>query len=195
MLNFLVLLVLGHAALSHSNMIDAKVLNVGKELKKEILPLHMGSCVYQLQGLQSDKWYEVKISYPASIPAAFSIRLRRGKSDLNLNVGRKLLNTEKLIFKANSLDLLNDQGGLFVEVNVDPEGVVAIPGVHERKYVVFNIVCDELLLGIPYEAWFVVMLVVLCLGVAFVVPSFLPPYLLAKNQKPHGVQQVSSKDS
>lgn len=55
MLNFLVLLVLGHAALSHSNMIDAKVLNVGKELKKEILPLHMGSCVYQLQGLQSDK--------------------------------------------------------------------------------------------------------------------------------------------
>jgi len=43
-------------------------------------------------------------------------------------------------------------------------------------------VCDELLLGIPYKAWWVVALAVLCLGIAFVVPSFLPLYLLPKNQ-------------
>lgn len=46
---------------------DTKVLQVGKELRKESLPLEMGSCLYQLQGLQPHKWYEVKISYPASV--------------------------------------------------------------------------------------------------------------------------------
>lgn len=46
---------------------DTKILLVGKELMKETLPLEMGSCLYQLKGLQSNKWYEVKISYPASV--------------------------------------------------------------------------------------------------------------------------------
>lgn len=46
---------------------DGKVLNVGEELWKETLPLKMGSRLYQLQGLKPDTWYEVKISYPASV--------------------------------------------------------------------------------------------------------------------------------
>jgi membrane-anchored glycerophosphoryl diester phosphodiesterase (GDPDase) len=44
-------------------------------------------------------------------------------------------------------------------------------------------VCDELLLGIPYKAWWVVALAILCLGIAFTVPSFLPLYLLPKNEE------------
>lgn len=46
---------------------DIKVLTVGKELWKETLPLQMGSRMYQLQGLKSHTWFEVKISYPASV--------------------------------------------------------------------------------------------------------------------------------
>lgn len=46
---------------------EGKVLKVGEELWKETLPLHMGSRLYQLQGLKSFNWYEVKISYPASV--------------------------------------------------------------------------------------------------------------------------------
>lgn len=88
---------------------DTKVLHVGKELRMEILPLEMGSCLYQLQGLQSHKWYEVKISYPASIPTSFSLQLRKGISDVGMTSGRKLLNTEKLIFKTDRLDNINDQ--------------------------------------------------------------------------------------
>lgn len=42
-------------------------------------------------------------------------------------------------------------------------------------------VCDELLLGIPHKAWWVVILALLCLGIAFMIPSFLPSYLLPKN--------------
>uniref|UniRef100_A0A251V7V3 Uncharacterized protein n=2 Tax=Helianthus annuus TaxID=4232 RepID=A0A251V7V3_HELAN len=150
------------------------ILNVGEELKKETMPLQSGSRIYQLQGLRPKTWYEVKISYPASIPASFSLELKRGESELLLKHHRKLLNTEKLIFKNDDADLQNDQSETFVVLTVEPEGVVAIPNGKERETVIYNIVCDELMLGIPHEAWWVVILAVVCLGVAFVIPSFLP---------------------
>ncbi|KAK9077679.1 hypothetical protein SSX86_006016 [Deinandra increscens subsp. villosa] len=81
------------------------VLNVGEELRKETIPLQSGSRIYQLQGLRPSTWYEVKISYPASIPASFSLQLKRGDSDLLLKHHRKLLNTEKLIFKNDDIDV------------------------------------------------------------------------------------------
>lgn len=164
-------------------MINEKVLRVGEELFKEILPLQNGARLYHLQGLKPQMWYEVKISYPASIPASFSLQLKRGTPDVRLSQGRKLLNTEKIIFKADGITSLAEQGAMSVLVNVEPEGVVAIPGKHEREHAVFNIVCDELLLGIPHEAWYVVVLVLLCLVLAFVVPSFLPAFLLPKNRR------------
>ena len=46
---------------------DRKVLIVGEELWKQTIPLQLGSRVYELQGLKSHTWYEVKISYPASV--------------------------------------------------------------------------------------------------------------------------------
>ncbi|XP_051134602.1 uncharacterized protein LOC127253855 isoform X2 [Andrographis paniculata] len=144
-----------------------------------MLPLQNGDCIYQLRELKPHTWYEVKISYPASIPASFSLQLIKGASGLGLNQGRKLLNTEKLIFKT-----VNDQVGMSVLVNVKPEGIVAIPGKQEREYVVFNIVCDELFLGIPHKAWYVVGLLLACLVLAFVIPSFLPPLFLPKNGNP-----------
>ncbi|KAL2483977.1 hypothetical protein Fot_45421 [Forsythia ovata] len=180
---------------THGNAIDREVLHVGEELQKEALPLQMGSRFYELKGLKPYTWYEVKISYPASIPSSFSLQLKRGISDLGLNTGRKLLNTEKLIFKTDGIDSLSHQQGLHVLVNVEPEGVVAIPGKPERKFVIFNIVCDELVLGIPHAAWYVVILVLLCLGLAFVVPTFLPPFLLPKNGSPSLSDGTATKDS
>ncbi|GAB4827266.1 hypothetical protein Ancab_034153 [Ancistrocladus abbreviatus] len=69
----------------------------------------MGSRLYKLQGLKPYTWYEVKISYPASILASFTLLLKRGDLDLELNRHRKLLNTEKLIFKTESLDEISNQ--------------------------------------------------------------------------------------
>ncbi|KAF3446712.1 hypothetical protein FNV43_RR11892 [Rhamnella rubrinervis] len=163
------------------NAIENKVLNVGEELWKETLPLQMGSRLYRLQGLKSHTWYEVKISYPASIPASFSLQLKRGESDMSLHENRRLLNTEKLIFKTESLDS-SVQEGMYILVSVEPEGFVAIRNVSERQFILFNIVCDELLLGIPHKAWWVVVLVLICLGLAFMIPFFLPPFLLQKSQ-------------
>ncbi|KVH91439.1 uncharacterized protein LOC112529700 isoform X2 [Cynara cardunculus var. scolymus] len=155
---------------------DRNILNVGEELQKETLPLQSGSRIYQLEGLRPRTWYEVKISYPASIPASFSLQLNKGNSDLLLKPQRKLLNTEKLIFKN---DLQDDQSGTYVMLTVEPEGVVAIPHGKERELVIYNIVCDELVVGIPHKAWWVVIMAVVCLGVAFAIPSFLPLVLMS----------------
>uniref|UniRef100_A0A7N0T5M5 Uncharacterized protein n=1 Tax=Kalanchoe fedtschenkoi TaxID=63787 RepID=A0A7N0T5M5_KALFE len=165
----------GSLATSHQ---DRKVLKVGEELWKETLPLQMGSALYELRGLEPFKWYEVKISYPASIPASFSLQLRRDASDLGLQMRRRLLNTEKLIFQ---YDNLINEGSIYVLVTVMPEGVVAIPNVKEREFIIFNIVCDELLLGIPHKAWWVGALVLLCIALAAIVPRYLPPFLLQSN--------------
>ncbi|KAK2982934.1 hypothetical protein RJ640_006348 [Escallonia rubra] len=193
----ILLYILSDLPLNHGHALERRVLDVGKELWKEILPLRMGSCLYQLQGLKSNTWYEVKISYPASIPASFSLHLKRGTSDPGLNRQRKLLNTEKLIFKSDREDFLSNQGEseTYVLLTVEPAGVVAIPQRQERQDVIFNIVCDELLLGIPHKAWLVVILVVICLGLAFVIPLFLPSYLLHKNPSPQSAHQIISKDS
>ncbi|EOY29831.1 Uncharacterized protein TCM_037238 isoform 2 [Theobroma cacao] len=106
---YVLLFISSSSIFSHGEMLDGSVLNVGEELKKETLPLRMGSRVYRLQGLKSLTWYEVKISYPASIPASFSLQLKKGNSDSGLKRNRRLLNTEKLIFKTDSLDMINDQ--------------------------------------------------------------------------------------
>ncbi|KAK9699814.1 hypothetical protein RND81_08G197000 [Saponaria officinalis] len=175
---------------------DVKVLNVGVELFEETLPLRMGSRYYQLQGLKPDIWYEVKISYPASIPAIFSLELRKSISDVGMKRLRKLLNTEKLIFKTETLDQIHEQGGTRVLITVEPEGVVAIRGVREREYILFNIVCDELVMGLPHKAWWVVAFALVCIVAGFLVPLFLPSFLLPREDDlEHVSQLVADKDS
>ncbi|XP_047974044.1 uncharacterized protein LOC125216393 [Salvia hispanica] len=158
-----------------------KVLHVDEEHFKETLPIQNGARLYHLQGLKPLTWYEVKMSYPASMPASFSLQLKSGTPDLGLNLGRKLLNTEKIIFKTTGITSLIEQGDISVFVNVEPEGVVTTSGKREMEYIMFNIVCDELLLGIPHKAWYVTVFVLIGLMLVFVVPWYLPAFLLPKN--------------
>lgn len=174
---YLNVFIIGCLSYEDENIVDTKVLNVGEELWQETLPLQMGQRLYQLRGLKASMWYEVKISYPASIPTSFSIELKRGKVDLVSNMRRRLLNTEKLIFKADS-DMLSSYNEVHVLVSAKPEGIVAKPHVQERPYIMFNIVCDELSLGIPHKAWCVGILVFLCMGFSFIIPYFVPQHVL-----------------
>ncbi|KAL1193277.1 hypothetical protein V5N11_017110 [Cardamine amara subsp. amara] len=58
---------------------------------------------------------------------------------LKLNQIRRLLNTEKLISKAGSLEEVKNKAGLNVLVAVEPEGIVAIPNSEERSFIIYNI--------------------------------------------------------
>jgi hypothetical protein len=53
---------------NNRNRPDLLILRVGEEVKKEKLALQEGSSYeYEVRGLQLSKWYEIKISYPASV--------------------------------------------------------------------------------------------------------------------------------
>ncbi|XP_008665622.1 uncharacterized protein [Zea mays] len=147
---------------------SARALSVGEELVAETMPLRHGRRVYRIHGLRPSAWYEVKISYPASIPSSFSIRLVDDWGSKN----RRLLNTEKIIFKAES------SSPVYVLVTVEPEGVVAKPNVPERELALFNIVCDELMLGIPHFAWWAGIAALLCIVLAALAPLVLPLHKL-----------------
>ncbi|KAK3149026.1 hypothetical protein QOZ80_3AG0211930 [Eleusine coracana subsp. coracana] len=159
---------------SATHSADARTLSVGKELFSETMPLRHGRRVYRIDGLRPSAWYEVKISYPASIPSSFSIRLVDGPDSAEDLGGknRRLLNAEKIIFKAESED------PVYVLVTVEPEGVVAMPNVPERELALFNIVCDELVLGIPRFAWWVGIGTILCIVLALLAPLVLPLHKL-----------------
>lgn len=106
----------------------------------------------------------------ALIPSSFSIRLVDGW-DWGVK-NRRLLNTEKIIFKAES------SSPVYVLVTVEPEGVVAKPNVPERELALFNIVCDELMLGIPHFAWWAGIAALLCIVLAALAPLVLPLHKL-----------------
>ncbi|EMS55672.1 hypothetical protein TRIUR3_10103 [Triticum urartu] len=192
----IVLLLLSSARSSLEAKESARALSVGDELVGETMPLRHGRRVYRLAGLLPPAWYEVKISYPASIPSSFSIRLVSDPDAVEDqgSKNRRLLNTEKIIFQAESTK------PVYVLVTVEPEGVVAKPNVSERELALFNIgkgleicrtffhttkykslictMCDELLLGIPCFAWWVGIAAVICLVLASLAPYFLPIHKL-----------------
>ncbi|CAM0945248.1 unnamed protein product [Alopecurus aequalis] len=132
---FLVILFLFSSARSLVEVEEAKALRVGDKLMGETMPLHHGRRLYRLAGLRPPAWYEIKISYPTTIPSSFSIRLVNDPDAVEDwgSKNRRLLNTEKIIFKAESTKLV------YVLVTVEPEGVVAKPNVPERELALFNI--------------------------------------------------------
>ncbi|XP_020574775.1 thaumatin-like protein [Phalaenopsis equestris] len=124
---------------THIQEVGIKVLNVAQELQRETLPLKMGQRFYKLNGLKESSWYEVKISYPASIPASFSLDLKKNLAELQMRTSRRLLNTEKIIFKFDSKKLNSGENTALVLVTVEPAGIVAKPNVQEQELVLFNI--------------------------------------------------------
>ncbi|XP_020244322.1 uncharacterized protein LOC109822516 isoform X2 [Asparagus officinalis] len=181
--------------LPHDQGQDIQVLNVGKELVRQVLPLKMGQGVYNIHGLKETHWYEVKISYPASIPASFSLQVKSNVRDLWLRKNRRLLDTEKLIFKSDMSTLDSGLGEMYIVVTVEPAGIVAKPGVRESEFVLFNIVCDELSLGIPHKAWWVGTAAILCLILASIIPYFLPLQRLLNIQASHSSYSTETKAS
>ncbi|XP_020259020.1 uncharacterized protein LOC109835449 [Asparagus officinalis] len=108
-----------------------QVLNVGEELKRQILPLKTGQSVYDVCSLKESRWYEVKISYPSSVPASFSLQMKSNAIYLGLNKNRRLLDTEKLTFKTDHNNLNSGNSHMYLLVTVEPVGAVAKLGVQE----------------------------------------------------------------
>eukprot|EP00250_Pteridium_aquilinum_P009561 c18754_g1_i2 orf=532-1290(+) len=168
---------------------DVRKLKVGQELFTEQLALNRGQCIYVLEGLELPKSYEVKISYPASIPASFTIELLKEGSFQATRGGRRLLNTEKLMFRADEsqgAEIYDDMLSAHVLVTVEPASVVAMPHTKDHTFAVFNILCEEVKFGIPRQAWWIGLLGAVAVLISAVAPMLLPRHLLPrKGKEPH----------
>ncbi|CAI5463828.1 unnamed protein product [Closterium sp. Yama58-4] len=133
--------------------------------------------VFGLHGLRPSMGYEIKISFPASLPARFHLSLvavnpeaatgspQEGAAgswgDLASGLAaksRKMLDTEKVIFRTDKHSNVLLQGRSLLPsaaVHVWAEPTAVFPGGSREgpENVLFNIVCEELRLGIPISAF------------------------------------------
>lgn len=167
---------------------ETRVLRVGHERKQDMLPLRGGGgkCVYELVDLEESFLYEVKISYPATIPSSFSLSL--AKEEI-VHGSRRLLNADKIIFqvgRGNSLQISRDETKFraLVLVTVEPEGVVAMAHVQEQEFVVYNIMLERVRLGgIPEQAMWVGLLAFVALALSFLAAQLFPSLLEVEQEK------------
>lgn len=144
--------------------------------------------------LEPNTEYEVRVSYPASMPTVFTMRLTpaSGKPAVPSGSLRRLLNTEKLVVRSTSQGVVLTPDGEPAQLSLwaKVEGV-ASPLAPERKEAVFNIVLDPISAGVPGGVWSLWKALTLALlaAVALVVlltrwkgsPFLLPASLLEDN--------------
>ncbi|KAG6544172.1 hypothetical protein Mapa_014372 [Marchantia paleacea] len=166
---------------------ETRVLRVGHERKQDMLPLRGGGkCVYELVDLEESFSYEVKISYPATIPSSFSLSLAK---EGIVHGSRRLLNADKIIFqvgRGNSLQISRHETKFraLVLVTVEPEGVVAKAHVQEQEFVIYNIMLERVRLGgIPVQAFWVGSLAFIALAISLLAAQFFPSLLEAEQEK------------
>ncbi|XP_058966479.1 uncharacterized protein [Pocillopora verrucosa] len=138
---------------------------------------HRKTVVYHLVQLKPSKSYELRVSYPSTTPTDFYIQLIPHKA-LQARKTRKLLNIEKLVFS-------NELKEQYANVTAVRTGIPYNPA-SLAEPVVYNIVLEELLLGIPWHSWRLGVLVLLIVYITFkyLVPRFL--MYIEENVRIHG---------
>ncbi|CAD7705177.1 unnamed protein product [Ostreobium quekettii] len=113
---------------------------------------------YKMTGLKPGSTYELRVSYPATIPAAISFKIipnAGGAEGALQRSSRRLLNVEKLPFHVE-LDATIEgipAGHALVSVSASPAGVR--PSAINRppeEWLIFNIVLVNVVGGIPVDA-------------------------------------------
>ena len=141
---------------------------------------------YRLQDLEVGASYELRISYPATTPARFFMSMASSFSSSSHETlsdalslpgkkrrrrpRRRLLDTEKIIFTS-------DTTTADVLITAEPGGVFPSHLAHlYMRPVIYNIVLEKLHLGVPQEAWEMILLCVILVAVSVAIA----PWLLEK---------------
>jgi len=113
------------------------------------------------------------------IPASFDISFLQHRLQYRRNARRRLLNIEKTVFYIAGIYSQQDPGPLGrVLVEVHPAGVISKHHASDHAFIIYNILCEEVLLGIPRQAWWVGFLAVCVICSAFYISGRLPETLV-----------------
>ncbi|KAL4525873.1 hypothetical protein Ndes2437A_g04304 [Nannochloris sp. 'desiccata'] len=131
---------------------------------------------YLPQGLSPSKGYEIRISAPATIPASIHLWLEPSGRPLQGTIrrrSRKLLNAEKIMFRTGLNEGILYQGKEYPSMDVvfQAQKWALSPDIPNQgsKVLLFDILLEENVLGIPVSALplviTAVVVVALCVGV------------------------------
>lgn len=119
---------------------------------------HQQAMLYELVGLQPASQYEVRVSYPATVPSAFDLQFHTAPS------GRRLRNVEKLVFLTDEQGLVRGAAQPLVRVTPLRTGVPLVPS--PPQPVPYSIVLEAMPLGVPHSSWPLIGAVLLLLPLA-----------------------------
>ncbi|KAL9967081.1 hypothetical protein ACROYT_G025244 [Oculina patagonica] len=126
--------------------------------------LHSGkTAVYHLVQLEPGRSYELRVSYHSTTPTDFYIQMIPQEA-LVKGKQRKLLNIDKLVFSNHLTEQYANVTAIRTGIPYDPASLA--------EPVVYNIVLERLLLGIPWHSWRLVVLVLVI--TYFTVKCFVP---------------------
>ncbi|XP_074623480.1 uncharacterized protein LOC141881586 [Acropora palmata] len=137
-----------------------------KTLSNQVL-YHQETAIYHLVQLKPGRRYELRVSYDATTPTDFCIHLM--SKDALGTFTRRLLNIEKIVFD-NQKTVVEQ----FANVTAIRTGVPLQPASLTNP-VVYNIVLEELFMGIPWQVW---KLAVIVLLISFFIVKYLVPHAL-----------------
>ena len=107
---------------------------------------------YELLGLKPGHQYEARVSYPASIPAKVTLQLVGAKSSsTGLHLGRRLLDTEKIIFSVSTDGSVAGHPHPLLLLTAQSTSPHRDGPQGGSPLIVYNILIQELWLGIPTD--------------------------------------------
>lgn len=148
-----------HAALVSSD----QDLIPGRSLNQQLLRFGSHVARYSLQHLKPNTGYEVRVSYPATVPSKVTLQLASaGFEAAPARHRRHLLDTEKIIFHTDDQGVYQGKRPV-VEMQAEATGIHRDGPDARPEYFLYNIVLAELMLGIPTDALPVVLMVIIAL--------------------------------
>eukprot|EP00668_Euglena_longa_P014640 GGOE01018636.1.p3 GENE.GGOE01018636.1~~GGOE01018636.1.p3 ORF type:complete len:144 (+),score=32.02 GGOE01018636.1:3-434(+) len=121
---------------------------------------------YRIVGLAPSASYEIKVSYPATMPATFEVLWGAAQSQTS----RRLLNTHKEIFATDGHGQVKVEG----QLGTTEFMLLALRESHsydiareQREAILYNIVVAPVLFGVPTEAYPLILVGLLCVAVVW----------------------------
>mmetsp|Transcript_30510 Transcript_30510/g.73299 ORF Transcript_30510/g.73299 Transcript_30510/m.73299 type:complete len:197 (+) Transcript_30510:114-704(+) len=105
--------------------------------------------LYGLSGLKPSSMYEVKVSYPGTVPVSLHLEFVSPGDEPSTRQGRRLLDTEKLIFETPA-DSISFCSTSLVRVTATWRGN-SWQKARKEDPLLFNIVVAPMLFGVPTE--------------------------------------------
>eukprot|EP00117_Sycon_ciliatum_P007019 scpid74068/ scgid10300/ len=149
-----------------SQMADSSMaVSVGKH-DGEFLEIHSGETLHNLQlghgkslalrlvGLDKQRSYTIRISYPATTPTEFVVDVFAGLQlhPTVVRPQRALMNVEQMRFSPDSLPRNGEGNGIYARVTAWRTGVARDPELLAQP-VAFNLVLEKLYMGQPLHVW------------------------------------------